>query len=39
MTTYFFLEQDTYMFIQSKVIAWWKKYIYMVFWTIVKYIL
>ena len=35
MTTYFFLEQDRYMFIQSKVIAWWKKYIYMV--TIVKY--
>ena len=27
------------MFIQSKVIAWWKKYSYMVFWTIVKYIL
>ena len=35
MTTYFFLEQDRYMIIQSKVIAWWKKYIYMV--TIVKY--
>ena len=34
MTTYFFLEQDRYMIIQSKVIAWWKKYIYMV--TIVK---
>ena len=35
MTIYFFLEQDRYMIIQSKVIAWWKKYIYMV--TIVKY--